>query len=282
MDPKTFSLSIPSGISSETFSAELSGRVVVSAAKGASARVALRAPKKGSGSSAVEVRAAEGSTLEIVSMHETGKGTAGETTWDVFVERDAKVSHTEIIVGDGAVRSNVRVRLAGPGASASLSGLSVLAGSAEMKNETVVSHDAPHTVSRQRFKDILAGSAKSEYNGLVHVKREAPKSDSQQICRNLLLSKSARALSRPQLKIDIDDVQCSHGSATGELSPAEVFYLRSRGLTLETARAMLIEGFAEEIVLELPEGDEALRAEAHRLVRRELERVAGLPHEEGV
>ena len=135
-------------------------------------------------------------------------------------------------------------------------------------------------MSRQRFKDILAGSARSEYSGLVHVTRGAVRSDSRQICRNLLLSEGARALSRPQLKIDTDDVKCSHGSATGKLSETELFYLRSRGLSPETARAMLIEGFAEEIVLELPEGDEALRAEAHQLVRRELERVAQLPLEE--
>ncbi len=273
MNTKDLTLNIPSGASSKTFAVELTGHVVVTAAKDAAARLVLRSSKHRSGRAEVEFHVAEGARLEIVSLYETNESSAEEMNWEFHLGHDAKVNYTDIIVGTGTVQSNVKVMLEAPGASVHLNGLSVLGGSAQMRNETVVVHDAPDTVSRQRFKDILTGSARSEYSGLVHVKREALRSDSQQICRNLLLSKNARAMSRPQLKIDTDDVKCSHGSATGELSQAEVFYLRSRGLSLNAARAMLIEGFAEEIVLELPEGDKALRTEAHQIVRRELEEV---------
>jgi Fe-S cluster assembly protein SufD len=275
-------LAVPSGISNETFSAELpaSGSLVVAAAKNAVARVVIRVPRRSAGKTTVEIRAAEGAKLEIVSLCRSQRGSVEETDWNFYLEANASVNHTEIIVGSGVVKTLARVSLSAGGASACLNGLSVLADEASMKNETIVTHDAPDTVSRQRFKDILSGSARSEYSGLVHVKREAPRSDSNQICRNLLLSRNARAVSRPQLKIDTDDVKCSHGSATGELSENELFYLRSRGLSRESARAMLIEGFAEEIVLLLPQGDEALRAEAHKLVRNELERLAALLPEE--
>jgi len=183
------------------------------------------------------------------------------------------------MTGEGLVRNDVRVSLDGPGASVTLGGLSVLSGAAGSHNHSVVTHAAPGTTSRQLFKDILSGASRSEYSGLVHVLRGAPGSDSNQLCRNLLLSDEARAHSRPQLKIDTDDVKCSHGSATGQLPANELFYLQSRGLSHEQARAILIEGFAEEVVLTLPE---SLRQEAHERVRHELERVAGLQPEEAL
>lgn len=279
METKNVTLNIPSGISAGTLVAELpaSGQLILSAEKNAAARVVIRAPKRSAGHAEVRAHIAQSAHIEIVSVYKIEKGSTEETAWDFHLEAGAWVGHTEIIVGFGSVRTSARVRLAEPGASAHLNGLAVLGGSADVRNEIIVMHDAPDTVSRQRFKDILADMARSEYSGLVHVKRDALRSDSRQICRNLLLSERARALSRPQLKIDTDDVKCSHGSATGKLSDVELFYLRSRGLSPQAARAMLIEGFTEEILLELPDGDEALRGEAHQLVRCQLQRVAEIP-----
>ena len=75
----------------------------------------------------------------------------------------------------------------------------------------------------------------------------------------LLFSDAARALSRPQLKIDADDVQCAHGSTIGQLNPEEVHYIKSRGLTESEAKALLTYGFAEEIIEEIT--DEKLKSE---------------------
>jgi len=98
------------------------------------------------------------------------------------------------------------------------------------------------------YKNILGGAAQAEFNSLVHVFRGANKSDSQQLDRNLLLSDKARAYSRPQLKIDADDVKANHGAATGQLEQNELFYLRSRGLDKDYARFILTYGFAREIL----------------------------------
>ena len=98
------------------------------------------------------------------------------------------------------------------------------------------------------FKYLLKDSAEGVFNGLVKVNQLAQQTDSQQTNRNILLSKKALMNSNPQLEIYADDVKCGHGSATGELDDDAIFYLRSRGLDIETAKSLLIEGFVKEII----------------------------------
>ena len=76
---------------------------------------------------------------------------------------------------------------------------------------------------------------------------DAQKTDSKQSNKNLLLSKDAIMNSNPQLEIYADDVKCSHGSTTGSLDEEALFYLRSRGLSLDRARNLLVRGFATEL-----------------------------------
>ena len=76
----------------------------------------------------------------------------------------------------------------------------------------------------------------------------AQKTDSSQSNKNLLLSKDALMNSNPQLEIYADDVKCSHGSSTGALESDALFYIRSRGIDQETATALLVHGFASEII----------------------------------
>jgi Fe-S cluster assembly protein SufD len=131
---------------------------------------------------------------------------------------------------------------------ASLRGLSVLDGGSQVVHKVKAHHAAGHCISRQFYKSIVAGNAKSGFESLVLAAKGAVRSDSKQLNKNLLLSGTAEAWSRPELRILTDDVSCAHGSATGELAADELFYLRSRGLAPETARFMMIEGFAAEAI----------------------------------
>ena len=72
--------------------------------------------------------------------------------------------------------------------------------------------------------------------------------EARQSNRNLLLSATAEIDTRPELEIYANDVKCSHGATTGQLDPAALFYLRSRGLSLEAARSALIQAFAGSIL----------------------------------
>ncbi len=70
--------------------------------------------------------------------------------------------------------------------------------------------------------------------------------------RNLLLSDRATVNTKPQLEIFANDVRCSHGATIGQLDQDQLFYLRSRGIEAEAARALLTYGFASEMILALP------------------------------
>jgi Fe-S cluster assembly protein SufD len=86
------------------------------------------------------------------------------------------------------------------------------------------------------------------FNGRIVVRPGAQRTDSKQTNHNLVLSEEARADSQPQLEIYADDVKCTHGATLGPLDPKELFYLQSRGLAPDDARALLTYGFGAEIL----------------------------------
>ncbi len=174
--------------------------------------------------------------------------------------------------GSCQVRNEITVNLEGKQASCDLHGLALLDGKSQIFHHAFVHHIAPHCMSRQAFKNIMTGETVAEFDSLVHVRRGANQSDSRQMDRNLLLSRKARAFSRPQLMIGADDVKANHGAATGKLEKDEMFYLRSRGLSEKTARFLMTYGFAEEVLQEM--GDAELRERLEDFVRGKVEALA--------
>jgi Fe-S cluster assembly protein SufD len=86
------------------------------------------------------------------------------------------------------------------------------------------------------------------FQGKVHVAQDAQKTDGQQMSRALLLSRKAEADAKPELEIYADDVICAHGATVGELDETQLFYLTSRGISRDVARAMLIAAFLDDAV----------------------------------
>jgi len=163
------------------------------------------------------------------------------------VDRDARLTWRVFTLGGALVRRDSRVLLAAPGAEAHVSGLFVNSGKNMMDHPVRVRHTAPHGTSRITFKGVALEESRSVYTGKVYVDREAQKTDSIQVNHNLVLSPDARVETRPQLEIYADDVRCTHGATAGP-PPAEiVYYFRSRGISADRARNILIRGFVEEI-----------------------------------
>lgn len=111
-----------------------------------------------------------------------------------------------------------------------------------------IEHAVPHCSSRERFKGVLIGRGRAVFDGRILVAMDAQKTDAQLANDNLLLSRDAEVDTKPQLEIYADDVKCSHGTTIGQLEPAQLFYLRSRGIGTEDARRMLCLGFAAEVL----------------------------------
>lgn len=154
----------------------------------------------------------------------------------------------DIAFGAALGRTSITATLAGPGAEASLNGLFAPSGTQHLDTYTLVDHVAPHTISNEAYRGIAAGRGRGVYRGKVIVRQGAQKIDSKQSSRNLLLSPTAEIDTRPELEIYADDVKCAHGATTGQLDATALFYLRSRGISEEDARALLIRAFAESML----------------------------------
>jgi len=109
-----------------------------------------------------------------------------------------------------------------------------------------VEHASPHCGSRQFYHGILDGQSRGVFHGRIIVHKDAQKTDAKQTNRNLLLSEDAQIDTKPQLEIYADDVKCTHGATIGQINEDAVFYLRSRGIGKDAARAVLLFAFAEE------------------------------------
>jgi Fe-S cluster assembly protein SufD len=167
-------------------------------------------------------------------------------------ERDSRLASWSIAFGGRLARNDVHVILGAELAGCTLNGLSVLGGRQHVDTRTDVDHAAPRATSRQLFKGILDGRARGVFNGRVVVRPGANGTDAHQTNKNLLLAEGVEVDSKPQLEIFADDVKCSHGAADGQLGAEAIFYLKSRGLDEEAARALLAYGFANEVLAGIP------------------------------
>ncbi len=166
----------------------------------------------------------------------------------VHQERASVVSDNSLSFGGALVRNDVKTWFAGEGAEVSLYGLYATHGTQHMDSHTLIDHKAPACTSRELYKGILDGHSRGVFYGNIVVHQDAQKTNAMQTNKNLLLSKDALADSIPGLQILANDVKCKHGSSTGQLDEAAIFYLRSRGIDTETARAMLAYAFVREVV----------------------------------
>ena len=218
-----------------------------------------------------EIYLGKGAALDFLQFQREPSEVFQFVTNRFFLKTDSSLNVRQFVRGGSVTRNENEVRFSGPRGQATLKGLSVLSGQSQVYQHAVVRHDVGDCSSRQFYKNILADQSKSEFNSLVFVEQEAKGSHSQQLNRNLLMSDAAEAFSRPQLQINTDDVQCTHGATVGQIEKDELFYLRSRGLSEKEARFVLTYGFAHEFVEEI--ASPLLRAQMEKLVSEELKRV---------
>ena len=201
-----------------------------------------------------EITLREGSLLEHVRiMYES------EESFHIGTSRVSQASSSkfnskvfERRVGLG--RFDLLTNLEGPQSSCDLNGLYFTSGQQHVDNYINIDHKEPHATSRLYYKGILDGKSRAVFGGTVYVQPGAIKTDSRQEDKNLVLSPDAEIDSKPALFIWADDVVCGHGATAGNIDQDTVFYMRSRGLDLETASRLLIFGFASEIIEKIDDG----------------------------
>ena len=136
-----------------------------------------------------------------------------------------------------------------------MNGISLLDRNQFADNHTFVDHKTAHCRSNEMYKGIYLGESKGVFNGKIMVRQDAQKIDAFQSNNNLLLADNSTIDSKPQLEIYADDVKCSHGCTIGQLDEEALFYMRSRGIGVSEAKAVLTYAFASEVIenLSIPE-----------------------------
>lgn len=243
------------------------------------------------------VRAGKDSSLTVVE-HFTGPATEAVMNTpltEVFCDEDAVVRHLKIIresranlhfgsthvkqmarssftsrefaLSGQSVRRELHLDLDGEGARCDLTALYMGSDKQRLDMRTRVNHNAPGCLTNELYKGLLDGEARSVFDGLIKVARDAQQTEAFQTNRNLVLSDDTVSYSIPRLEIYADDVKCSHGSTTGQLDDDQLFFLRTRGFDPVTARVMLANAFASEI-LEGVRNDDLRRSLRQEIAQR--------------
>ena len=167
---------------------------------------------------------------------------------DVHCEENARYQLQSIDFGAKLARNDIYIALGGIHASASVNGLAVTNGSQYHDTHLAIDHVVGDTKSEMAFRNMVDENGEATFNGRVLIRQDSQNSATEQSVANLLLSDTARVNPKPELEIYADSVTASHGCTVGSLSKAELFYLKSRGLSEADARAFLQYAFVEKIV----------------------------------
>lgn len=197
---------------------------------------------------AIEIYAERGAKVDYYNLEETSTNHLRIMETHIHQEEDSIVVVDNITVQNGETRNNFYCDLTGQRASIDLDGLGVMDGEKRLDNWAFIRHSSPNCHSDQLFKYTLNDTSIGSFSGLIYVAREAQKTMAYQNNRNLLLSERAKMFAKPQLEIYADDVKCSHGMTTGELSEQAIFYMRQRGIPLMEAKLMLTAAFMSDVL----------------------------------
>lgn len=194
-----------------------------------------------------EVVVAENSRLDYYNIQNDKGNRYQFTQTEIYQKNHSRVNTFTFNLQGKLLRSNLHLIIDGEGIESHMYGLYLLTGSTLADNHTVVDHKKPHSLTNELYKGIMDENAKGVFNGKIFVRPQAQKTNAFQANRNILLSDKATVNTKPQLEIWADDVKCSHGCTTGQLDEEALFYLRTRGISKDAARAMMLYAFAGEI-----------------------------------
>ena len=196
----------------------------------------------------LEIKINKQSDLKHYRLLEESENSIHTNTTRVYIDEKSKFKSFAFSKGAQMARYDLKVSMPHEHSEIELNGLYYTSGKEHLDNYINLDHIAPHCISRINYKGILDGESHAIFGGTVLVREGAIKTDSLQSDKNLVLSPKAEIDSKPSLFIYVDDILAGHGATAGNIDEKTVYYMRSRGLDLETASKMLISGFAMEII----------------------------------
>lgn len=252
---------------------DVRGHLLVEVGPGAEATVVLTRTGSAQYSEFVSVDLGDNAGLNLVLLQqwESDAVHAGEVV--ARLGRDSRLRGSVVTLGGKAVRLNTTAAFAGEGASVDLYGLYFADAGQHQEHQLFVDHAVPRCTSRVTYKGALAGkTARTVWIGDVLIRKEAEGTDTYELNRNLVLTDGARADSVPNLEIETGEIEgAGHASATGRFDDEQMFYLRSRGISEDEARKLVVRGFFADLIHEI--GVPAVESSLMRLIELELENI---------
>lgn len=191
---------------------------------------------------------AQGGVLSLEMLEDAADDHYLINTQNIHQGKDSRFNIRTITTSGTLVRNTLLIAVDGEGCETNLFGTYSPRGKEHIDNATVVDHRVPNCLSNELYKGVLYDKSTGVFNGKVYVRPDAQLTNAFQSNNNILMSPEATMNSKPELEIYADDVQCSHGSTTGQFDEEAVFYLKARGLDDFTSRTLLIEAFRAEVI----------------------------------
>ena len=198
-----------------------------------------------------EIAVGAGASIEHVRVQRGGADAYQVSHVAVHQAQGSTYRSHVVTLGGALTRLDLDVKLAAPEARCELYGVYHAGRGEHVDHYTLIEHQAPRCSSQERYRGIVDGNGHAVFDGTVVVARDAQHTDAHQENRNLLLGDDAVVHTKPHLRIDADDVKCSHGATVGSLDPGQLFYLRARGVGEPEARALLTYAFVRELLDEV-------------------------------
>lgn len=195
-----------------------------------------------------DLSAGQNSKLDYVAIQAFNEVTRVIQINETSAFRDASATGFILNTGASWARNETLSRLEGPGSRSDMLSVSIPAHEQEYDQRTFQHHVSEGAYSDLLYKNSLYDNSRTIFSGLIFVDENAHHTDAYQTCRNLLMSDTCEANSMPGLEINADQVKCSHGSTSSQISDEEIFYLRARGIDPVNARQLIARGFSVDVV----------------------------------
>lgn len=211
-----------------------------------------RISSQGLHSGVIEVAVGQDAKVEFTSMQEWGRNVYSFATRYATVAEGGLMHWVIGEVGAKLVKAHAETQLLGKGAKTLTRGICFTDADQHFDNTSNTHHAAEDTFGDILFKGALRDVSRLGFEGIIKVDHGAQRTDSYLTMNTLFLSEGAKASSIPGLEILADDVRCSHGATVGTVLEEQVFYLMSRGIDRIEAEKLIVGGFFEPVIAEMP------------------------------
>lgn len=203
-------------------------------------------------SEVVELFLADDARLRYVQVQDWGRHVHNFMTQRAILGKDSELKSLEVTLGSRFTKNSIGSHLRGENGLAEMLGIYFGDEKQFFDHHTWQLHESPYATSDLEFKGALKEGARSVYSGLIKVEEGAQRTDAFQQNRNMILDRTARADSIPNLEIEANDVRCTHGATVSQVEEEHLFYLQARGIPRSEAQKLVVEGFFRPVIDRIP------------------------------